>query len=348
MLTRFYIDSLMYGNLTKEQAIEYMTLVEQKFRDKRFYQPLFPGMWFNQRELQLPEGCNYAYVMLNDAHKLRAIEIYLQCFQQTLENNALLELFCHLVDEPCFDQLRTKEQLGYIVSAGARRSRGVQGFRVIVQSSRELDHVNQRIELFIDSIKDYISTMSDDAFKKQREGYMVKKVEVPKKMHSQGNKFWNEITNHQFCFNRPQLEVEMIKTLERSDLLRFYDYYISPHSIHRRKLSLHVYPSPLALMDETNDVETEAGEELPSTNDEEISVNAEITHETIKLTEQPPIVDSLTETNLTETDKFVPKNEINLPKTEWIDNVHMWKSKLPCYPLAQSYDKIDVPVLCKL
>lgn len=91
--------------------------------------------------------------MLNDAHKLNAIEIYFQCFQQTLENNALLELFCHFVDEPCFDQLRTKEQLGYIVSSGGRRSRGVQGYRIIVQSARDLDHVNQRIELFIDSIR---------------------------------------------------------------------------------------------------------------------------------------------------------------------------------------------------
>jgi insulysin len=91
--------------------------------------------------------------MLNDAYKLNAIEIYLQCFQQTLENNALLELFCHFVNEPCFDQLRTKEQLGYIVSSGVRRLRGVQGYKVIVQSTRTLDHVNQRIELFMDSIK---------------------------------------------------------------------------------------------------------------------------------------------------------------------------------------------------
>jgi secreted Zn-dependent insulinase-like peptidase len=79
--------------------------------------------------------------MLNDAHKLHAIEIYLQCFQQTLENNALLELFCHLVNELCFNQLRTKEQLGYIVSSSAHRSHGVQGFSVTVQSSRELDHL---------------------------------------------------------------------------------------------------------------------------------------------------------------------------------------------------------------
>ena len=91
--------------------------------------------------------------MLNDAHKLNAIQIYLQCFQQTLETNALMELFCHLVDEPCFDQLRTKEQLGYVVGSGAVRSRGAQGFRVIIQSARGLDYVNQRIELFLESIR---------------------------------------------------------------------------------------------------------------------------------------------------------------------------------------------------
>ncbi len=47
--------------------------------------------------------------------------------------------------------------------------------------------------------------MTDEVFEKQREGYMVKKVEIPKKMHSQGNKFWNEITNHQFCFDRRRI-----------------------------------------------------------------------------------------------------------------------------------------------
>jgi insulysin len=91
--------------------------------------------------------------MLNDAYQVNAIDIYFQCFQQSLENEALLELFCHLVKEPCFDQLRTKEQLGYVVDSGVRCIRDVQGFRVIVQSSHELESVDQRIELFIDSIK---------------------------------------------------------------------------------------------------------------------------------------------------------------------------------------------------
>lgn len=109
-----------------------------------------------------------------------------------------------------------------------------------------------------------------------------------------------------------QLEVEIIKTLERNDLIRFYDHYISPHSIHRRKLSLHVNPSSLANIQETTS--TENDDETASNADEEISPTAEISHEAIKLTEQPPIIDSITETNSKENEIVSPKKEINLPK----------------------------------
>ena len=33
-------------------------------------------------------------------------------------DEAMLELLAHLISEPAFDQLRTKEQLGYIVHTG--------------------------------------------------------------------------------------------------------------------------------------------------------------------------------------------------------------------------------------
>ncbi|CAF4452269.1 unnamed protein product [Rotaria sp. Silwood2] len=353
VLKRFYIDSFMYGNLTINQAIEYMTLVEQKFQEISFYQPLFPSMWFNQRELILPDGCNYAYTMLNDAYPLNAIVIYLQCFQETLPNNALLGLFSYLVEQLCFNQLRTKEQLGYIINSEVWRLCGVQGFSVTVQSARELDYINQRIELFIDSISDYISTMSDELFKKQREGYIIKKVEVSKNMHDQGNQFWNDIINHQFCFDRPTLQAEITKTLERDDLLRFYDHYISPRSIYRRKLSVHVKPSSFALQMQTNETNiAENTDELadiiheelsPIINEEDIAVTTETSHETNQSTEQPSIIDKLTET-----ENILAKQEIDLPEFEWIDNVHIWKSKLSCYPLAQSYEKLHVPVLYKL
>ncbi|CAF3823280.1 unnamed protein product [Rotaria sordida] len=195
--------------------------------------------------------------------------------------------------------------------------------------------------------------MSDELFKKQREGYIVKNVEIPKNMHDQGNRFWNEITNHQFYFDRPSRETEIIKTLERDDLLRFYDHYISPRSNYRRKLSVHVNPSSFALQMQTNETNTiENEDELTDIiheesssiiNEEDVAVTTETSHESIQSTEQLPIIDKLTEI-----ENILTKQEIDLPEFEWIGNVHIWKSKLLCYPLAQSYEKLDVPVLYKL
>ena len=42
-----------------------------------------------------------------------------------------------------------QEQLGYIVFSGVRRSNGAQGLRVIVQSDRNPEYLDKRIELFI-------------------------------------------------------------------------------------------------------------------------------------------------------------------------------------------------------
>ncbi|CAF1500754.1 unnamed protein product, partial [Adineta steineri] len=138
-----------------------------------------------------------------------------------------------------------------------------------------------------------------------------------------------------------QLEVEIIKSLERTDLLRFYDHYISLNSIHRRKLAIHVNPSAIALRG-TNDKKPIINEE----NTETIIEGAvELTN---KLTEQSPIIDTITDKDSKEKEEIISEKQINLPKEEWIDNVHVWKSKLSCYPLAQSYEKIDIPVLYKL
>jgi hypothetical protein len=75
--------------------------------------------------------------------------------------------------------------------------------------------------------------------------------------------------------------------------------------------------------DETNAVEIDeelAGiieGELPITVDEEIDITTEIIHEVMKLTEQPPIVDSLTDTKVKEPETVVPEKEITLPKVKF-------------------------------
>lgn len=47
--------------------------------------------------------------------------------------------------------------------------------------------------------------MPEKDFREKREGYMMKSMEIPKRMASQGYQFWNEIGIHQFCFDRREI-----------------------------------------------------------------------------------------------------------------------------------------------
>lgn len=75
----------------------------------------------------------------------------LQC--TLLYRTARIVLHCsdlQVVSEALYDTLRTKQQLGYTVSSGARLTHGVTGFCVVVVSAAfDAATVEQRVEAFL-------------------------------------------------------------------------------------------------------------------------------------------------------------------------------------------------------
>jgi insulysin len=61
-----------------------------------------------------------------------------------------LDLVAQILSEPCYNILRTQDQLGYIVFSGTRKANGAKGMRFIVQSAKPLDYVDERIERFLE------------------------------------------------------------------------------------------------------------------------------------------------------------------------------------------------------
>ena len=45
-------------------------------------------------------------------HPTQAVEVYYQCGIESTHCNMVLELLTQIIKQPCFDTLRTKEQLG--------------------------------------------------------------------------------------------------------------------------------------------------------------------------------------------------------------------------------------------
>ncbi|BFZ09211.1 hypothetical protein BsWGS_12249 [Bradybaena similaris] len=307
LLSRLYIEGLVFGNVTKCQSLQMMDMVEKILINNSGTKPLLPSQHRKLREVQLPDGCYFIHKEKNVVHESSGIEVYYQCGQQNTESNMLLELFCQVIGEPCFNILRTQEQLGYIVFCGVRRAKGVQGLRVIVQSSKSPQFVEGRIEAFIQKMEEVILNMTDEEFNKHVEALSSKRMEKPKKLIQQNNKYWTEIISNYYNFDRDNIEVAFLKQLRKDDLYKFYKEKIALDAPRRHKLSVHV-------ISEVPQGSSDADTSRPETE---------------------PVSDSAEKGDV---DGFVPAPDLPLPTI--ITDVMEFKRDLGLYPLPKPF--IDV------
>ncbi|XP_043912628.1 insulin-degrading enzyme isoform X1 [Protopterus annectens] len=222
LLSRLHIEALLHGNITKQVALGIVQMVEDTLIEHLHTKPLLPSQLVRYREVQLPDRGWFVYQQRNEVHNNCGIEIYYQTDMQKTSENMLLELFCQIVSEPCFNTLRTKEQLGYIVFSGPRRANGVQGLRFIIQSEKPPHYLESRVEAFLKMMGKNIEDMSDDAFQKHIQALAVRRLDKPKKLSAECAKYWGEIISQQYNFDRDNIEVAYLKTLTKEDIMQFF------------------------------------------------------------------------------------------------------------------------------
>ncbi|XP_014470958.1 PREDICTED: insulin-degrading enzyme isoform X1 [Dinoponera quadriceps] len=265
LFSRVHVECLIHGNMTEKEALDMVRLIESKLKSAM---PHITPLWQQQlvvhREIRLDDGRHFLFQTENKLHKSSCTEVYYQIGMQSTELNMLLQLLAQIIGEPCFNVLRTQEQLGYIVFSGAHKVNVMQGLKIIVQSDKQPRYVEKRIDLFIDSMFDYISTMSEEKFERHKNSLATLRLEKPKKLFYRTNILWSEISAQKYNFDRVNIEVAYLKTITREQLLNFFKENI--HGKARRKLSLHVI-STATDDDESAKEELVAEEELEKIND---------------------------------------------------------------------------------
>lgn len=152
-LSRMHVEGLVHGNANKQHAMSLASIVEQKIAATNAHQlPLLSRQLLLKREYKLVRRESYLFETENKYHKSSCAELYLQCGRQSDHANVFIDLVSQILCEPCYNQLRTKEQLGYIVFCASRKANGVQGIRFIIQSARHPKYVEERIEVFLDNM----------------------------------------------------------------------------------------------------------------------------------------------------------------------------------------------------
>jgi insulysin len=239
LLQQTHIEILAHGNFYKEDALKVADLVESTLKPRALPQSL----WNLRRNLILPPGSNYIFqhTLADPANVNHAIEYYLQVGSSTDRKlRAMLGLFAQMTSEPAFDQLRTKEQLGYIVFSGARSSATTVGYMVLVQSERTPDYLESRVNTFLLKFGLDLEKMTTEEFEGHRRSLINKRLEKLKNLESESGRLWGHIGSEYFDFYQIDNEVALVRQLTKADMQSFYTNYISPESSTRAKLSLHM------------------------------------------------------------------------------------------------------------
>jgi insulysin len=239
LIEQTHIEVLAHGNLYKEDALRMTDSIEKVLEGR----PLPPSQWYLRRNMTLPPGSNYTYprALKDPANVNHCIEYYLYIglFSDAILRSKL-QLFAQLTDEPAFDQLRSKEQLGYVVWSGARYSATTQGYRVIIQSERTAQYLESRIENFLREFGPILEKMPEEEFEGHKRSVVNKRLEKLKNLSSETGRYWSHIGSEYFDFLQHETDAANVRTLSKADLVAFYRQYIDPSSTTRAKLAVHL------------------------------------------------------------------------------------------------------------
>lgn len=239
LLHQVHIEILVHGNLYKQDALRMTSLIESTLKSRT----LPESQWQVRRNLMLPKGSDHTYrrTLGDPANVNNCIEYYLYVgyYMDNLLRAKLL-LLGQLTDEPGFDQLRTKEQLGYIVFTGARMAQTTMGYRVVVQSERSPEYLEERINAFLAMFAKSLEDMSQQDFESHKKSLTNKRLEKIKNLDQESSRFWGYIGTEYFNFNQVEVDVANLRSLTKQDLVEFFRHYIDPASPHRAKLSVHM------------------------------------------------------------------------------------------------------------
>ncbi|KAI3620705.1 hypothetical protein CBS9595_002672 [Malassezia furfur] len=236
---QLHVEMLVHGNVDAAQAEALLDRVVSHVDA----QPLPEHETLPPRSLLLAPGSNSAWKLpvANPGNVNSSLEYYVQVGDPTdVPLRATLALFAQIAHEPCFDQLRTKEQLGYLVFSGVRRNPGAMGFRVIVQSERDSDYLESRIDAFFDQLRTLLRNLTPDEFAAHKRSLIQKKRESVKNLAEETNRFWTSIHSGYYDFLSRERDIEELERLTKDDVLHLMDTYVHPSSRVRAKNVTHL------------------------------------------------------------------------------------------------------------
>jgi insulysin len=160
----------------------------------------------------------------NPVNSNAASFVMVQSLGEGAKDHVMIELLSSIVEQPFYDDLRTKQQLGYIVSNGVKAVGKTRTLAFIVQSSvAPVEKLTTETLKFLDGIRDRLEKLPSVDFGTYVKGLIDRKTEPDKQLATEVMRNWAEISSGRLEFDRVQRETAALLDLNKSDLVDFWN-----------------------------------------------------------------------------------------------------------------------------
>ena len=240
-------DALIQGNVNLAEALSLVDAVDSAIQFKTAVDEDLPP---HLNALPLPVSnenkfsANIKISEPNASNSNSASQIVFQVLGKSDKEHVLIELLSSVLEESFYDDLRTRQQLGYIVSSGLKAIGESRNLSFIVQSSiASAEQLTDAINLYLRNVRNkYLEKLNDNDIAVNAKALFIRKTTPPKTLAEETTRNWGEISSGRFRFNRVQNEAAMLLDIRKEDLLKFWDFYFMPDGPGRRMLISETVP----------------------------------------------------------------------------------------------------------
>ncbi|MFQ5482637.1 MAG: insulinase family protein, partial [Nitrospinaceae bacterium] len=215
LFERVFITGVVYGNWVESDAKKSVDLLIREI---------------HARPLPEDERFKDEVAVLDPAEKLRfskriadnnnALYYSLQMGERTLENSARSQLVGSIVESDFYTQMRTKQQLGYVVWSFSHRLENRLFYKMIIQSAGYGPfELQTRVEAWLKSAPAIFENLSDEEFEQHRKGLIVSLEKKPDSIGEVAGNLYYFATEEKGNFDYKRQLIEVVKKIKKEDVV---------------------------------------------------------------------------------------------------------------------------------
>ena len=238
LLAQMNVEALAHGNYHRDEALALASVVAGTMAAS-----LSPVSVPHGQVARLLPGEAGAFASASQ-HPDTAFALYLQGLDRSLEERAQYLLLGQLLESPFYQDLRTRQQMGYVVFAGAMPVLRVPGLILFVQSpERSVPQIHKAVVRFLEEYARTLDTLPVDVYGQHRQALISHLLAADKQLGDRSARYWREIDQQEFGFDSRQQLAEAIRNVSLASLRDFYRNEVLSEA--RRALAAYTVPDDI-------------------------------------------------------------------------------------------------------